>query len=123
MCPESIVMTINFTDNPPAFSNLRDHNVPCAACYTMERGNKIMIPAKVTCPPTWTREYYGYLMSADPGVFRTSHECVDVDAEAIPGSEDNIDGALFYFTEVFCTGISCPPYGNGTELACVVCTK
>ena len=68
----------------------------------VERANKIMITAKVTCPPTWTREYYGYLMSelTANDHFRTSYECVDVDAEARPGSAGDIDGALFYPAEV-----------------------
>ena len=111
--------------SPPVFGNLLDFNIPCAACYTMERGNKIMIPARVTCPPSWTREYYGYLMSGASfdSHYRISYECMDVDAEGIPGSEGSINGAAFYFTEVLCHGISCPPYADGTEIPCVVCTK
>ena len=50
-------------DSTNPFYSLRDHDVPCAVCYTAERGDKIMIPAKITCPPSWTREYNGYLMA------------------------------------------------------------
>ena len=109
--------------SPPALSNLVEHNVPCAACYTSARGAKIMIPGKVNCTSSWTREYYGYLMSEFYDHYRTSYTCVDVNAESIPGSAANIDGALFYFTEVYCQGIRCPPYAEGNELSCVVCTK
>ena len=88
-----------------------------------------MIPAKTTCPPSWTREYYGYLMSSYYGHKRTMFECVDSDAESVPGSAASTDGHLFYFVEARCTGIACPPsqssrdYVDGRELSCTVCTK
>ena len=82
-----------------------------------------MIPAKTTCPPSWTQEYYGYLMSEYHGHYRTMFECVDSDPESVPGSAANTDGALFYFVESTCNGIACPPYVDGKELACTVCTK
>ncbi len=112
-----------FFQSPPALGNLADHNAPCAACYTAERVAKIMIPGKVNCMPSWTREYYGYLMTEFPTHNRNSFECVDVDAESLPDSAANTNGALFHFTEATCNGIACPPYTEGHELACVVCTK
>ena len=54
---------------------------------------------------------------------RRTYECVDVNAEGVPGGDANNNGAHFYFTESTCNGINCPPYANGNELACVVCTK
>ena len=107
----------------PAFGSMDNHNVPCAVCYTPTRGTMIMIPAKTTCPPSWTREYYGYLMSSYHGHKRTMFECVDSDPESVPGSSTFVGGALFYFVESQCTGIPCPPYAEGRELACTVCTK
>ena len=50
------------TINSP-FESLHNHNVPCSACHTSARGDVIMIPGKVNCPDSWTREYYGYLMA------------------------------------------------------------
>ena len=50
------------TSNGP-HNNLMDHNVPCAVCYASTRAAMIMIPAKTQCPSSWTREYYGYLMT------------------------------------------------------------
>ena len=82
-----------------------------------------MIPGKVTCPTSWTREYFGYLVANYYGHHRTTFECLDVNAEAVPGTAADRDGALFYLTEVFCNGIDCPPYAEGNELSCVVCTK
>ena len=103
--------------------NLFNHYVPCSVCHTSARGDVIMIPAKVSCPSSWTREYYGYLMANYHNHYRTTFECVDVSAESVTGSAASRNAALFYFTEVFCNGIDCPPYTEGNELSCVVCTK
>ena len=105
-----------------------DHNVPCAVCYASTRAAVMMIPAKTTCPQSWTREYYGYLMSAYKGTssnphYRTMFECVDKDPDSIPGSGPNTNGALFYHVEADCNGMPCPPYDPQKELNCVVCTK
>ena len=106
-------------EGTPALSAIHDHNVPCAACYTSVRGDKIMIPGTIVCPSSWTREYYGYIMAErqHQDHHRSTFECVDVDAESIPGSAANTDGALFFFTDMGdCAGISCPPYTSGDEL-------
>ena len=50
--------------NPPAFGSIEHHEAPCAVCYTPRRNTKITIPARTSCPSSWTREYYGYLMTA-----------------------------------------------------------
>ena len=100
-----------------------DHNVPCALCHVSTRSAVIHIPAKYNCTSTWTREYYGYLMSAGKWHKRTSFECVDEDMESLPGSHANTNGGLFYHVEANCNGLPCPPYNNRQELNCVVCTK
>lgn len=104
---------------------LHDHDVPCAVCYAATRATALMIPAKTSCPRSWTREYYGFLMSAHIAHHRSRFECVDVDQESLPGSKSNVDGALFYHVEASCTTapLPCPPYNGEKELTCVVCTK
>ena len=110
-------------DNGPLRS-FHDHNVPCAVCYAPTQGTVVMIPARTTCPSSWTREYYGYLMADYHGHHRTMFECVDISPQSVPGSIANTDGALFYHTEVKCNhGIPCPPYDTQKEVTCVVCTK
>jgi len=42
---------------------LHDHNVPCAVCHSSTRESVLMIPARLSCPNTWTLEYSGYIMS------------------------------------------------------------
>ena len=97
-------------DTGPLHS-VAQHNVPCAVCYTSTRETVVMIPARLTCPSSWTSEYYGYLM-ANMFIFpRTMFECVDRSPQTVPGSSADTNGALFYHTEVKCNyKIPCPPY-------------
>jgi len=36
-------------------SAMENHNVPCARCFAPTRSATLMIPAKRTCPPSWTK--------------------------------------------------------------------
>jgi hypothetical protein len=114
--------------SPPTFGNMQGHNAPCAVCYTPSRTAKITIPTRTSCPPSWTREYYGYLMAP-----KSEHHslkvpvCVDVNAESVPGTATrtvarNVGSQLF-FIETTCSEIPCPPYFVGAEISCTVCTK
>ena len=101
-----------------------EHDVPCAVCYVSTRPTAVMIPAKASCPPTWTREYYGYLMTDDKGHYRSTYQCVDEDQESLPYSNGNTNGAVFYHVEATCdNSLPCPPYSVSKEVNCVLCTK
>ena len=104
--------------------NLKDQNVPCAVCYA-ERNAQIMVPAKITCPSQWTREYNGYLMAAYFGhASAKNFVCLDVNAQPVRGEARSTDGAFFCNTRLGdCLGLDCPPYDTKKELACVVCTR
>ena len=108
-------------------ASVHDHNAPCSVCSTTARVMVLMLPAKTQCPPSWTLEYNGYLMTEGHingySHHRTTFECVDKDPECIPDSAGNVNGALFYHTEASCTGLPCPPYDPQKELTCAVCTK
>ena len=109
------------------FSGKNYHNVPCAVCYASTKTVKLMIPAKTSCPSSWTREYKGYLMiQYYTHLGKSVYECVDEDPEsvAVEGSVGNTNGALFYFILPTCgTGLPCPPYVTNKAITCVVCTK
>ena len=105
-------------------------NVPCAVCTVTTRSAVVMIPAKATCPPEWTREYYGYLMSQSqstgyfrPNEQRTPYECVDRGLENVKRTGGYSRAAHFYHVQATCNGLKCPPYNIKQELNCVVCTK
>ena len=100
-----------------------DHDVPCAVCHGTTRLTVLMIPAKASCPTSWTKEYDGYLMSEFLVHYRTMFVCVDRAQESFPGTGTDHNGALFYHAEADCTNLPCLPYNNVQELNCVVCTK
>ena len=107
---------------------LRDknnHNIPCAVCYAPIRHTHLMIPAKLTCPPNWTREYTGYLMAGYKGNSgRIAFECLDDQPESVSGLDGrDSSNALHHHVEVGCNSFSCPPYATGKEVACAVCTR
>ena len=105
--------------------NHTQYNAPCAVCDVPSRSRAIMIPAKTMCPPSWTREYYGYL-TTDAEVHahqRSSYTCLDISPESIAGTSANTDPLLIHYTITNCNGLSCPPFENGRILSCAVCTK
>ena len=110
-----------YSSSPPF--NLNAHNVPCAVCHVSTRAAVLMIPARLTCPTGWTQEYAGYLMTEYYAHNIATFECVDRNAEPIPGSHAVTNGGVLYFTEASCNGLPCPPYDPQKELTCVVCTK
>ena len=115
-----------FANVPSSSLDLHDHDVPCAVCYVAPRETVLMIPGTYICPPSWTREYYGYLMTerSHPGhKGRTTFECVDAAPEVVPGGDANLDGAIFYHVEPRCGSLPCPPYDPQKEVTCVVCTR
>ena len=125
---ESVVHGAEYESYNGPHRALQDHNVPCAVCYVATRGSELMMPATTYCPHTWTREYYGYLMTLgrehnDNVYHSTMFECVDVNAELLPGGRGDQNGALFQHTEASCSALPCPPYDAKKELACAVCTK
>lgn len=110
--------------NPFKTKNLHNYDAPCAVCFVNSRASVLMIPPRNDCPPGWTEEYHGCLM-ADRDIHKRSSDfvCVDENAEYVPGSGANRDGALLYPVEGGCVSLPCPPYVVGRELTCAVCTK
>jgi hypothetical protein len=83
-----------------------------------------MIPGRLDCYPGWTKEYSGYLVSENAGhPSNSEYVCLDSRPDVIIGGHDNKNGRLFYFVEGVCGSLKCPPYVEGRELTCVVCTR
>ncbi|KAK2174303.1 hypothetical protein NP493_812g02001 [Ridgeia piscesae] len=116
-----------FSNDPFSKANVQslgENKVPCAMCHVTSRPTKLMIPARVTCPDGWTKEYAGYLMSEyHQSKGRTTYVCVDNAPEAIDGDVSDKYCVLFHNTEAVCGSLPCPKYGDGWEVTCVVCTK
>ncbi len=79
-----------------------------------------MIPARTSCPPSWRREYYGYLMAQDRDY--STYECVDVGMEIVPGTAGQEGVAVLVHVEASCNGLPCHPYIEDKELTCVICS-
>lgn len=103
--------------------NVRDEDAPCAMCLSA-RSNVLMIPGRLNCYPGWTKEYSGYLMSGHHShASATEFVCVDAKPDIVFGGHPDQEGRLFYLVEGVCGSLKCPPYINGRELTCVVCTQ
>ena len=94
----------------------------CAMCIATTRQTVLMIPAKTSCPSSWTREYEGYLMFSVYGNKVVMPVCFDQAA-----TPDNIELKYnFVPTQSSCdinNGLSCPPYNSTQIVNCVVCTR
>lgn len=118
--------TANFPFTLPEGSpkTLLSQNVPCAVCRAATRTTALMVPARMECFPGWTKEYWGYLMtSANYHAGRNQYACVDAHPESLRAGYRREYGVLFYPVDAVCGSLPCPPYINGRELTCVVCTK
>ena len=83
-----------------------------------------IISARKSCYEGWKIEYNGYLMTGKPEHRAGSmYTCVDGNPDTLHGGRANKDGYLFYLVEGRCGSLKCPPYVEGRELTCVVCSK
>lgn len=117
----SVVNGAEYEQSPITSRN--QHNAPCAVCYNSIKHTIVMIPAKITCPSGWRREYYGYLVSEHINNRPTKYVCIDNSFESVPGSQNDVYNGGLYHVEASCYGMACPPYNNYKELNCVVCSK
>ena len=103
--------------------SLYNEDAPCSVCRS-PRPTVVMIPGRNQCYSGWTLEYTGYLVAGYYGhAAATEYVCLDDYPEAMPGGHTDQDGKLFYMVEGRCVSLLCPPYVDGRELTCVVCSK
>ena len=104
-------------------NKLHDEDVPRSVCRT-PRSSVTMIPGRNACYKGWSLEYNGYLVAGDHvDASGTEYICLDNHPDVIIGGHNNANGAVLYFVEGICGSLKCPPYVNGRELTCVVCSK
>ena len=51
------------------------------------------------------------------------YSCVDGNPDTLHGGKTNKNGRLFYLVEARCGSLKCPPYVEGREIVCAVCSK
>lgn len=106
--------------------NINQKNAPCVVCQSIGRIVALRVPGRTDCYNGWTKEYSGYLMGGHwKHKKSTDYTCVDAEPEFIAGRARDQNGHLLYFVEASCheNSLPCPPYVNGREIACVICTK
>ena len=118
----SYIYGIEYEQPRSSTTNTND-DATCAVCYISTRETVLMIPGKRSCPPNWTKEYDGYLMSERHDFQRTMYVCVDSAFEPVSGGQGHRSSGHFWHVEATCDSLPCPPYVNHKELTCAVCSK
>ncbi|XP_065648239.1 uncharacterized protein LOC100204569 isoform X2 [Hydra vulgaris] len=90
-------------------------NALCSICDVNERTNYLMIPAAFECPPSWHKEYTGFLMAQKKSLMRTQYICVDQEADFIKTVEDSGKGGYLHHVRFSSKMV--------WEINCVVCTN
>ncbi|XP_060603637.1 short-chain collagen C4-like isoform X2 [Ruditapes philippinarum] len=118
-----LIYGAEYESHKSIFQHLAEHDVPCAVCQ-VPRSSVVMVPGKNTCFKNFVKEYSGYLMAGQP-TQNAASEYVCVDGEPEPASKSlttDLNGKLFYFVRAKCGALKCPPYKEGDDLTCVVCS-
>ncbi|CAC5407877.1 unnamed protein product [Mytilus coruscus] len=111
------------SENTPYPKNLHSKITPCVVCLA-RRSSVLMVPAKRTCQEGWHTEFSGYLMSYISTSSRTATEYICVDGKLeTSGHAYGSSQAELYPVEAICGSLKCPPYVQGREITCVVCSK
>ncbi|XP_060600606.1 uncharacterized protein LOC132754038 [Ruditapes philippinarum] len=110
------------TSSQSSWKHLHDQDIPCSVCR-IPRNNLLMVPGRNICHENYQLEYKGYLMSSHhKNVSPSQFICIDDEPEVLPGGHANHNGKLFYFVSGSCGSLKCPPYREGLELTCAVCS-
>ena len=117
----SLIYGAEYETNSGAWKIYHNQDVPCAVCRT-PRTNVLMLPGRNQCYNDWQLEYTGFLMSDYYGYSSKEYTCVDAYPETLNSGSTNANGALFYFVEARCGALKCPPYIEGREITCAVCS-
>jgi len=128
--PGGLILTALYKTDYSTVPSLLDQNmknVGCAMCEVEGAQHHMMVPAKLTCPTGWTKQYYGWLMatielpSARGSLSTGDYVCVDDLGEGVPF----IGGLARMYpveTDGFVVWLQDPSL-LFRELACVVCIK
>jgi hypothetical protein len=121
---KSYIYGVEYEQSSSPLMHYSKHNndVPCAVCQVVGRSDTIMIPAKSKCPTNWHKEYQGLLMAQQHTQKSSEYICVDEDMDVLHGGSRDSDGGSLYVVEAACGSLTCPPYEDGKEIMCTVCT-
>ncbi|XP_071133346.1 uncharacterized protein [Mytilus edulis] len=101
------------------------YSFPCAVCHTKTGSSTLMIPGRKDCIGDWKKEYTGYLMAGWPDhTAATEYLCIDAESERSKKASSWTNKPIIFTVAAKCNGVlPCPPYVDGREMTCVVCSK
>lgn len=103
-----------------------DHNrVACSLCRKKLNTATMMIPARQDCYGDWVKLYDGYLYAGWHAHESASEFiCMDSKPDVLDKGSTWTHKKILYPVKANCDGaMPCPPYVNGREVTCVVCSK
>ncbi|XP_060584830.1 uncharacterized protein LOC132740830 [Ruditapes philippinarum] len=104
------------------FNAVHNHDVPCVVCR-IRHGNVMMVPGQNNCRGGYTLQYSGYLMAGNFGQPGTSeYICMDREPEKGNSGSGEKPGTKFLSAQGECGTLECPPYVEGREITCAVCS-
>ena len=68
-------------------------------------------------------EYSGLLATQHHSEHGATYICVDSEPDEVNGGHEDRNGGLLYIVEASCGSLKCPPYEDGYEITCSVCTR
>lgn len=100
--------------------------ISCSLCFVEERTSPTVFPGRTTCPPEWTMEYRGYMMTKDIKSRKGDYICMDSDSRTSDLDMlvlSKIDKQDFVSdVKLSCGTLPCEKYEKDKLLPCVVCT-
>ncbi|XP_071960766.1 uncharacterized protein [Antedon mediterranea] len=135
--PRGSISAVEFREYTKTFNptkHLHGLNFPCAVCQA-PRSVSLLLPAHTKCPIGWITEFSGYMMASAKIQKRAEFVCVDESPSYINGSDkpdgdaDDQSASKLFHVEGRCNaeaavgGLPCPPYVDGYELTCAICTQ
>ena len=102
---------------------MNEQDQPCVVCHTSYAVTH-MFPGRTSCFPGWSLQYTGYLMSSEHKAnVNREYFCMDSDPQPMPRGGTNDNQGIVYLVEGRCGSLPCPPYHEGREIACAVCSN
>ena len=92
----------------------------CALCSIEGRNAILMMPATPECPQSWTREYYGYLMTDNT---ETTFVCVDIGLNGDIMENTIPDFSVLKHVTAYPERTRAHTYQSDYALSCAVCSK
>ena len=97
----------------------------CVVCYVADATTKIMVTGRLDCGETgFNLQYFDFLVASADAVNqpRTEYVCTDEAPEGRTGRSGDDNQGVIYEVKAGCGSLPCPPYVEGYQMTCAICT-